>query len=1126
MNAQRISLTRIIAINWYGFRQIIDVADDILIAGAFASGKSALLDLIQYVMVGEHWRSNRAASGNRKGRTLVSYCLCDTNTRRGTEPHYTRTSGATLVALEFTVPPVGKSELRRETWGVRIEFESATSKPKQTYFGIPDRLEWSDLAPDGRSLLSEEDFRRFISRDFGHECILGRQKDYLAEMAVARHLFFDRDQLNKTMPKAMAFESEADVERFIRDYILEESPIDVRDVKTAVSAYRETQQRLEKQEHEAEFLRRIAEYHEAALLAERQEAMWRHQLLALDHAQAKELAERHQGELERLKADHADDIAKLDAKLTEKTDLEALLQQIVLEAGKDPDQAKLDQLHTEKTASREKITRLKETQKTVRERLRSRAQSWAGWLKQGAAVQLDGLADKLSVDDKLLAALRAGDEARGLEALPTLAERFNDLFRGVEALLGPPKRELDVTLSKLQEIAKNLELLDRKETPGAFPLFNAIKARLVKPESPPQQLCRLIEVIEDDWREALELFLGRNRFTIVVGPSDYAAALAVFKSVPPSQWESLAHPREALELPAQVKPGSLATKIEVMHPVADRFAKHLLGGVVGVQEVEDLDAHDRAITVKGVFKQAPIRRKLRQIPGFEFTLGDEGLKRLREATLREQKTLMAVRDNGMALIERVNHWLDTGKKNGLADARLPEGSGEVALLPSLEAALKQLSERIELLSTPEREARLQRLRQLQANLGNVNQAIGALRTSNTDFFTKSKALEEALVAAEEQSKQAAIALAESRTKRLPSGILEEELSDLLVGLRRDFSTWKERTQAATERAGQAHERATNSLNARDNERRSLASAVDKDGQPLHPEYRGDFPIEEKSNDLWAARLAVLEKSELRKYRSLADDRRREWEQRLQEKVLDKLNDHLRNAERTIRQLKGYLDQPIGPSLYVFSQKRDAAFNALWHLLDTGLEATDPLVQGIKTDEIQRAKHELMTAVERSGDKEDERSKRLLDYRYYHRYNLEVVPANLPNAPAISLAFSGHNLSGGENQAPFFVSMLAAFRRVYDQGSGQYRQNVGLAVMDEAFSKLSGDGVEDCLELARNFRLQLIMAFPVDRLGVMAPYANTIIHCRKEEQRDPSGYITRIDNIPTVMTSHEVLEALE
>src|SRR6266508_6468695 len=116
MSQQRIPLTRILAINWYGFRQILDVSNHTLVAGAFGSGKSALLDLIQYVMLGDHWRPNRAAAGKARSRPLVSYCLCDTNTTRDGEPHYTRRSGATLVGLEFTWPTEGGKSLRRETW--------------------------------------------------------------------------------------------------------------------------------------------------------------------------------------------------------------------------------------------------------------------------------------------------------------------------------------------------------------------------------------------------------------------------------------------------------------------------------------------------------------------------------------------------------------------------------------------------------------------------------------------------------------------------------------------------------------------------------------------------------------------------------------------------------------------------------------------------------------------------------------------------------------------------------------------------------------------------------------------------------------------------------------------------
>ena len=48
MISQRISLSRIIALNWYGFRQVFEVTNHTLIAGAFGTGKTALLDLIQH----------------------------------------------------------------------------------------------------------------------------------------------------------------------------------------------------------------------------------------------------------------------------------------------------------------------------------------------------------------------------------------------------------------------------------------------------------------------------------------------------------------------------------------------------------------------------------------------------------------------------------------------------------------------------------------------------------------------------------------------------------------------------------------------------------------------------------------------------------------------------------------------------------------------------------------------------------------------------------------------------------------------------------------------------------------------------------------------------------------------
>ena len=44
-------------------------------------------------------------------------------------------------------------------------------------------------------------------------------------MATPRHLYFDLEQFQKTVAKAIAFEPEESMEDFIRRFILEESPL-------------------------------------------------------------------------------------------------------------------------------------------------------------------------------------------------------------------------------------------------------------------------------------------------------------------------------------------------------------------------------------------------------------------------------------------------------------------------------------------------------------------------------------------------------------------------------------------------------------------------------------------------------------------------------------------------------------------------------------------------------------------------------------------------------------------------------------------------------------------------------------------------------------------------------------
>ena len=1127
--SRRISLTRIIAINWYGFRQIIDLADNVLISGAFGTGKSALLDLMQYVLLGGERQFNRAAAGNARGRDLVGYCLADTNQTRNGQRHFLRAGGVTIVALEFTRPAErGAKQPKRETWGIRIDFTSPDAAPRPTYFCIPDRLDYAALSPDGTSLPAEEAFRSWLRREYGNDSLFARQRDYLEEMAAPRHLNFDAPAFHRTFPKAIAFEPEENVEKFIREFILEASPLDVRDVKTALRAYDDTRLRLEQQEDEAGFLRRIAGQHQIYETSRRSEAILNHTHHALKLLQAEESRERHTANLRRMEAEHADDLQKLEQATQAESGAKAQLDQVRFEINKDPDAGKIAEMEHRRRELQARVAQLTDAQQSVRQQLDDRHYRWMNWLKHGQAIPLEGLGKTLVVDDRRLATLRSGRDAERLAALQKLAERFNEVWVAVDQLLHPVRGEIAGTEKRLRQLAEDLENLDRGQAPGSFPVFTVLRQKL---GDRVEQLGRLIEVKPEAerWWPALELYLARNRWVLVVSNvADYRTALEILRKTPPGRDpESLLNPAETRQLRGGTRENSLFTKVEITHPVAKLYAEHLLGDVLCVENVTDLEKTDapRAITPEGIFKQAPLRRRLKPAAGVELTLGREGLERMRQQKRKEQHEAQVELAALKQRLTDVQTWLDSGRKGGLGDGALPDRAAELPQLPEYEAELGRTRQTIGLLMTPERDARQRRLVELETQYKEALSRIAVLFERKNRFELTTRPEREALERAEAACAALRLELTASRValSREFAGILEEELTRERDQWRATSPKWADCLETVLLESRRLGAAAIEARGLRRAEREKLSQARDAHGQLRHPEYQHEFPPEDESNDRWSTRLKVLEDIELQQSRQLAADRKKDWERRLEESVLNELNRRVSDAQNTIRLLDRYLSQPIGKYRYRISQKKDTAgYGAVWQLLGSGLEITDTLLGA----EVERAKRELMDAVNNS-DNPDARSLRLLDYRNYHHYDLEMVPADKPDAPPISLGRSGRNLSGGENQAPFFISMLAAFRRVYDRGDrGSARsQQLGLVVMDEAFSKLSGDGIEDCLALAKSFELQLIMAFPPERLGVMVPHAQTVIMCQKEVERDANGYVTRIDNLPLLTTMAEALEAL-
>jgi uncharacterized protein YPO0396 len=1110
----RITLSRILAVNWYGYQQFIDVAGLTLITGANGSGKSALLDLIQFVMLGEQQsRFNKAAAGAGSGRTLRGYCLCDTNTTsRDGQERYLRPSSVTLAALEFTWPlQPGEDEPRRETWGARIEYEGPSSKPSTVWFRAGSRLEWSDFleaeaGPQAMRFLPEDEFRTHLKRDLEGDA-WDRQQTYLSEMALRSRLCFDQAQMAKTLPRAMAFEPESNFEKFVREFLLEPGLPDVRAVKASVDAHRRAQERLAKMHDQLERLKQIAKHHQVWHQARRESALFAHLAEALKHEEALENLTARSAKLEERRAEHASQQQDHASAVRERDELRQQVESARAALG---DQgSRLAENRAKLREIEKRLAILNATAGTAREVLKERVHRWEQWIWQAATLGLE----TPEAANREMTQMKGSDEARGLDAAGRMIGVYHELKEQAEERLRPAQGAVDELESKAQSLRRDLDNL-REGQPAPAPLLNALKARGQRAVA----LGRVVEVKAEaeKWWPLLEALLGRQRQAIL--PEDFKAAWKVAQESP-GHAEMLINPDEVAAAKPALKAGSLRQMVETKHAVAGQWLDALLGDVMPVKKAAQIEQHERALSMDGWFKDPPRRIKL--VPEKELTLGEEGLRRMRDMRESDLKTIEGELTGAKSERDDWRHFINRAREWGLNDFSPPSGAEELALLPQMKKEAEELANTIELLATPERLKAIEQVEVMSRTLEGLHERIGGLKTAITAFELEEKRLLEALEEdrfAEEQTR-----IARQTTRAGLSGFSDAEIQDRIDAARNQTSSWRRAAEMAVALSVQNQNDAAKAHAERAQARRELIAASN------HPELADALDVDAEDNAAFDQRRLDLETHELERFTTAAEAARKDWEDRLQHQVLDVLREKLEEAERTKRELNRAMNHEIGGWRYQVTSRADKAHTAIWTLVEKGLPTGTgmELFDAAGREEIERAKAELMAAIDAADNPEDKRHQRALDYRYYHHWDIEAKPAGRSDAAAISLNKSAKKQSGGENQAPFFVATLAAFRRVYDIGKRDDPQNLGLVVMDEAFSKLSGDRIDDCLALARNFGLQLIMAFPEDRLPTMFQHADTVVQCRVERGYDDKNeQVTRIENWVVRVEGARLLELVE
>jgi hypothetical protein len=1113
MASRCIRLTRIHAIQWFGYCDTFDIHGNLLIAGRTGAGKSVLMDLIQLVLIGDQRSKYNAASdgrGHASGRDKKSYCLCDTQEDINGVPQYARSGGTTYIALEFTWPDCEKAE----TWGMRIEYPNAESHaPEEEFFRIPERLDRSDFVTGEGFALPLDGFRVLTRKKDGET--FRNVTEYRKRLS--EHLNFHRETVDFLMPSAMSFAFLPRFDDFCRRYILQAEDIKIEPVLQSYRSYKRISEDLVQLEDKVQRLGQTVvareEWEDATTDADAYRLLEAEFHRDAARLEVSELAEKLAGIEQRqllIQTEFETTSHSLEAERQELESLKNLF--------RDGGGGVLLELQKHIRATVQKIDRLQQIGKTVEEEKARRLRLAADFEKKS----VDFLAERNAAPAQELAySVRALAEARpeGLKAaLRQLVQAVRGVQSRVRASIQTESEHSQKTRGELEALQSQIRNLEFNRIVSS-PLLDELNRHLPRRgrENPARQLRELCEVTDEEWRPALELAFSR-KFAVVVSGEDYPEALRIYKELQhDSPQESLVDPARALARRPKVQENSLAGKFDSSHPVARAVLDELFGGVVCVTSLEELRKQSDAIMPdgfrqRGLFAERPKRYDQRPC------IGAKGIERLKAHLTAKAEQCAATLRGIEPLLARAEQIQRMVSEQKLDSEDIEADISAATQLGELEAERDRLIARNSAASTPEmtnrlnaisvREQEVHLLEQKRLELHGKLQSRERLETVQRLDAARKRGEQ-----AEATYRNAAIDVGQSLdVARCDS--LRSELTDQFAS-----------NETRATQAGQHHRDLKSRLPGIAGRLLLLRQGlVDK-----HADLRAepDFDPQTEWNTSYRKLLERIRIEDMPRRQTQAQEEELRWQDLLRTTVAARLSHSLSKVRDTIRDLNFQLKKPIGDSQYHIRVEDNPAreFQEYRRVLEACAITRDgsSIFASLDADAREGVKRVFQSLVDKPDGKI---AQEFLDYRSYFRYDMEVGDPKRPELPPKSLNRHADKFSGGEKQTPFYISILACYLRAYKRHLPQrYTEpSLGLVPIDEAFSKMSGERITDAIRALRDTDLQGILSMSSGNWPYAIGECDQVLAVHQREIF--SGGKKSIRNIAALLDRKQALERSE
>lgn len=1102
-------LTRMQLINWHYFsNEIIQFRKINFLTGANSAGKSTIIDALQAALMGEtrSSRFNRAA-GKKSERTFRSYLVgtLGDDVSSGVRALREGKDFSSYVVAEFY------DDVKDEYFcvGVVADVYHDGSDERKRWFILEDKLPSQQFVKEGKSTVSS-DFLKW-----GRQNYLGNKfqsfdsvQEYNRNVLRRMNVF---DQKVFTMlRKAIAFEPINNIEEFITTNICDiEKNIDTFHMQENIKSYQLTEQQAKDMERRQSMLREICEkYEDIKTLRLRKKLQqffrdygyYRDEQDKLGEARTRvielsEMIDENNAKLEQLSAELDNLKAEGDLLNTEKAQFLSDTRKDYLELKKENVRKEINNAHT-----------------TVKKLINAVLTNTGKWIGKCDVIK-DEMSDEQAVCaiDNLSRLLKRISHFSEQSLSETSLKYFSEIKEAYEQALCVAKPIAEYYSDEKRAKVRHIDVLKdeiatlksgRKPYPSpAENLKKAIQKGLSEKygkEIAVDFLADLIDVTDNEWKNAVEGVLGSNRMNIIVAPEYFMDAYYIYKhhhKVLKVYEYSVVDLERVFSDQQTIEMNSLALVVKCGDKYVRTYIDYLLGRVIRCYDDEKIRDHHTSVTRDCMMYRGyavkPINPRYYKTP----YIGSRSI----EAQLKQKTVEFDVCKAELTEIDshlrNTNTFCDSEwflNQMFLDNVAAPAFEA-YSSLPDLTEKLCEINDKLSKIDT----ARLEELElAIEENKKKkdendkrhdavIEQSATALAEKNSLNKVKLPDLERSI-----SEKEFNLSMKYDEDFREHKAIPEFEKRLIQYGTPKSFADTFVSAVSQTETRIEKAEK-------------DLMTKRSDYNSEYHPPF--NLLLDTSTNEEYDAEYRRISEIELPAFTDKIARAKEMAMESFRDDFVNKLKNNIQAVIDQIKDLNRALSKArFGNNTYKFEYKPNPDYIEYYEMIMAAKEGETLFsyyFQQKYKDTIDNLFSQLELA-DSSDSAAAEAVDRLSRYSTYLTFDLLSIDNVSGMKESLSKTITAK--SGGEIQTPFYVAMLASFAQLYkvNDTRNQMDNTMRLLIFDEAFNKMDPERRSESIAMLREFGLQAIICSPSERAGDISPLCDRTLLVYK--QADGNG----------------------